>query len=537
MRAARVDPVAAFALAFALVCALLLALPAGTVTTRYVNDLFVFLDGVHRIAEGQVPNRDFHTALGPVVYYLPSLGRWISGSMGGAMPVGMALLLVVLAPAAAWILGSRLPPAIGIPLAAYLLLVLAVPANLGESIAALSFAMFYNRIGWAALGLLLVLYLPPLRPSRRQVWLDAACAAGLVLLMIYSKISYGAVGGAFLVLVLLVAPQRGWAAGAIGFVLAGCVAVEAVWGGSAAHLADLALAGRVSGDPGTLDKLGEVVLRNLADYVVFGMLAALAVWRTRSLRHGLFFGFCAGAGFALMSQNFQHAGMITLGAGGAVAAALLIRTGSGAGPHRALAAGAPLALLALLAPAIVHMAATLGLHAGLAAAGSGTAVPLDRFRDIRLAELWTGGETPAFRRYFDSLADGAQALRDLDESPERVLVLDFVNPFAAGLGLPPASGDGTWYHWDRTINDAHHLPAERLFRDVRIVLEPKSPIEHWTAAGMRQLYSAYLDEHFALAWETADWKLHVARPSPSETAGRTPEGAEDAIAPGPAGGG
>jgi hypothetical protein len=267
------------------------------------------------------------------------------------------------------------------------------------------------------------------------------------------------------------------------------------------------------------------------------MLAALTVWHTRSLRHGLFFGFCAGAGFALMSQNFQHVGMITLGAGGAVAAALLTRSGRGTPlPHRALVAGAPLALLALLAPAIVHMAATLGLHVGLAVARSGTAVPLERFQEIRLAELWTGGEGPAFRRYFKSLKDGAQALRDLDEAPERILVLDFVNPFSAGLGLPPATGDSTWYHWDRTINDAHHMPAERLFRDVRIVLEPKLPIEHWTGAGMRQLYSAYLDEHFALARETADWRVYVAPPSPAETAGRTPGGG-GGTAPRSAGGG
>jgi hypothetical protein len=397
--------------------------------------------------------------------------------------------------------------------------------------------MFYNRIGWAALGLLLLLYLPPLRPSRRQARVDAICAAGLVLLMIYTKISYGAVGSAFLGLVLLISPQRRWAAGALGLVLAGCVAVEAVWGGSASHLADLALAGRVSGDLGTLDELGEVILRNLADYVVFGMLSALTLWRTRSLRHGLFFGFCAGAGFALMSQNFQQTGMITLAAGGAVAAAILVRAGGATPWLRMAAAGAPLPLLALLAPAIVHMAATLGLHAGLAAAGSGTSVPLTRFEGIRLAQLWTGGEYPAFRRYLESLEDGAQALQGLGGAPERVVVLDFVNPFSAGLGLAPATGDVTWYHWDRTINEAHSLPAERLFRDVRIVLEPKSPIEHWTAAGMRQIYANYLDENFVLAGETADWKAYVARPSPPETVSRTPEAGEASTAPPSTGGG
>jgi hypothetical protein len=165
------------------------------------------------------------------------------------------------------------------------------------------------------------------------------------------------------------------------------------------------------------------------------------------------------------------------------------------------------------------------------------AVPLPRFDGIRLAELWTGGEYPAFRRYFESLEDGAQALRSLNAEPERVLVLDFVNPFTAGLGLPPAKGDGTWYHWDRTISDTQFLPAEALFRDVRIVLEPKSPIEHWTAAGMRQIYSEHLAEQFSLVRETADWRVHVARPSPPETVSRSPVADEASTAPRSAGGG
>ena len=70
-----------------LLCALLLAGPGRTVTTAYVNDLFIFLDGAHRVASGQVPNRDFHTALGPLVYYIPAAGLLLSGHLGAAMPL------------------------------------------------------------------------------------------------------------------------------------------------------------------------------------------------------------------------------------------------------------------------------------------------------------------------------------------------------------------------------------------------------------------------------------------------------------------
>ena len=63
--------------------ALLLALPGQTVTTRYLNDLFVILDGAYRVAAGQVPNQDFHTPLGPLTYYLTAAGYALSGTLGG----------------------------------------------------------------------------------------------------------------------------------------------------------------------------------------------------------------------------------------------------------------------------------------------------------------------------------------------------------------------------------------------------------------------------------------------------------------------
>src|SRR5919112_5414572 len=98
--------VAALVLIMAAVCALLLAVPGQSATAKYVNDLFIFLDGAHRVVSGQVPNRDFHTALGPLVYYLPALGQWLTGSLGSAIPVGVAVLLAALAPVTAHVLGT-----------------------------------------------------------------------------------------------------------------------------------------------------------------------------------------------------------------------------------------------------------------------------------------------------------------------------------------------------------------------------------------------------------------------------------------------
>src|SRR5207237_10470170 len=85
-----VRPVSANAVAstialIAVLAAILLAAPGQTVSARYLNDLMVFLDGGHRIVSGQIPNRDFHTPLGPLVSLLPAVGLLITGILVASM--------------------------------------------------------------------------------------------------------------------------------------------------------------------------------------------------------------------------------------------------------------------------------------------------------------------------------------------------------------------------------------------------------------------------------------------------------------------
>jgi len=521
-------PVRGIRLAVAASCALMLALPGQTITTKYLNDLFIFLDGVHRIHWGQVPNRDFHTALGPLVYYIPALGYRLTGSFGGAMPAGMAMVVALLALAASHILGTRLRAAIALPLGIGLILVAAVPINLGETIGDLSFAMFYNRIGWAALGCLLAMHLRPERPGRYQRTLDAACSALLVLLMLYTKISYGIVGMGFLILMLLDPRQRPWSLAALGPIIAGGLIVEAFWGGSRAHIADLLLAGEVSGSLNVIDQTGQTLLANCPGLALFCLFAGFALWRTRSIRDLLFFGFVAGSGLLLIMQNYQNSGIVTLLTGAAVAVELLARDDRPFSNvrRRSLIAGAQLLFLAFVLPGGVQNAAALGLHTALASLDRGQAAPLPNFAEVRLVRLWSDGDYSAFERYFASLADGARALSRLEPDGGTVLVLDFVGPFSAGLGLKPPAGDSTWHHWGRTFNETSFLPPEALFRDVRMVMEPKSPVDSATAEGLEAVYGAYVADHYELVAETSDWKLHGLRASPAETVSRSPNEAE-----------
>ncbi|HEV2605902.1 MAG TPA: hypothetical protein VGU24_19810 [Microvirga sp.] len=506
--ASRTVPTAGLLIAAAAAFALLLALPGQTITTAYVNDLFIFLDGAYRIAAGQVPNRDFHTALGPLVFYLPALGLWVSGTLGGAMPTGMALLLGFLAPVVAHVLASRLRPAVALPFGVFLLLVLAVPMNLGESIRALSFAMFYNRIGWAALALLLVMYCPPLRPSRRQAWLDALSAAALTVLMLTLKVTYGVVALAFLAFMLLDRHQRRWAGGAIGLTLLAGLLIELVWGASFAHFYDLLLTSQVSGARGFVDwTLG--FLRHLADYVMFGIIAGLALWRSRSWRDALFYGFCAGVGLVIMAQNSQPWGIITVHAGAAVGAELLLRSEEFRTRAWTFARGVPLVLLALVLPTAVHCLLALGLHAGLAAARFGEPFPMAGYGQVRLALLWEPGDHDFSSAYLASLKDGAALLATVD-NPKHVSVLDFANPFSAGLGLDPPRGDNAWLHWGRNVSLEHHLPGGDLLGGVHLLMVPKWGINNIPLA---DLYADTIRTQFEPARESAAWTLYRRRES------------------------
>ncbi|OWV80716.1 hypothetical protein ATY77_23775 [Rhizobium sp. R634] len=493
----------------------LLALPGGTVTTKYVNDLFVFLDGAHRIAAGQVPNVDFHTSLGPLTFYIPALGYALSGSMGAAMPVGMSLLILFLSLVAAEVVGSRMHWAFGLPLATFLLLVVAAPANPGERIGELSFAMFYNRIGWASLGLLLVMYLRRLPGASSGKSADAACASFLVLVMLYTKVTYGVVGLAFLVFMLFDRRQIGWVTLAFGLVAASILVIELVWGGGVKYLLDISLAGKNSGGLPTMTALGHVVRTNLADLLAYLAVAIILFILTPSYRHLLFVGFSIATGILLIEQNFQFFGILTLGASAAVLSESLFRTELRCRYARAHIA-LPLLSAFLLIPAAVTNAVSLAIHAYYTAGERGEAIRLPAFSEIRLVQMWSAGQYEYFRDYNRTLADASAALSQLNAGSECVAVLDFVNPFSAGLDRTPPAGDSVWYHWGRTLGPDYHPAAEEMFADVDLILDPKWPIEIWTGNGMRDIYAHYIARHYDLVRETADWRIYRRNASRTE---------------------
>jgi hypothetical protein len=352
------------------------------------------------------------------------------------------------------------------------------------------------------------MYLPPVRDSRLQMWLDAGCAAALIVMQCYTKSTYGVVAIAFVLFMLSDRRQWRWAALALGISAATAVLVELLWQGSRAYVSDLLLAAKVSGGR-DLEAIVRGGLNNLPDVVLFAMATGLALWVTRSVRLAIFALGCLASGALILSQNAHGWGIITLFAGAVVAAELALRfrppDGQG-GPLTFLVAGTPLMLVALLLPPIVRHATTLLLHFSLAMSDFGERLPLPAMEDVRHGYIWPENHNGFAENYIASFAEGAEALAALDTPIERVVVLDFVNPFSAGLGTAPARGDSSWLHWNRNVSDETFLPGEEIMGDAKFVMVPL-----WGVNGppLFHLYQPYLDRHFKRVAITKQWTIFL----------------------------
>jgi hypothetical protein len=153
------------------------------------------------------------------------------------------------------------------------------------------------------------MHLRPENPKPRQTVLDIGAASVLILLLVYTKMTYGVVALAFLFLTLLQPAQRLWAGGALAASAAAALSVEFFWGGTRGYIADLMRATNVSGVTPVTDDLRSL-LTTSEEYAVFLSLAALAIWQRPGVSDFLFYGFygfygfCACAGFVLLNQNF-----------------------------------------------------------------------------------------------------------------------------------------------------------------------------------------------------------------------------------------
>jgi len=533
-------PAAAVAATLVVLLYLLIS-PGRSLSGIYANDLMVFYDGAHRILSGQIPNRDFHTPLGPIAYLLPAIGLKLGGSLGAMMPVATAVFAAILAPLLLYASASRLPLTPALLMIVFALTLAIAPVNPGDSWLAPTYAMFYNRFAWAGLGTLFLFALP--RRAGGPL-LDAACMAALVLLLLYLKISYGAVGVAFVLGLLALPGSRRAAIYALAAIGGGVVLVHLVWGETLVYLLDVREAGEVSGAlRGGLYRMVVAASSNLWQEGAYAAAIAYAAIRRVRIVYLAASLIMAACGLVLLNQNAQSMEIPVLLPAALVA---LLAPGREPGARPAYGAAALLMAAALALPALVN--GGLGLryirhelaHSprspsdfasldGLVTfeapfqPGDPTSPRLVSDPDA-LPKAFRAGWTPTATfnilrqirtrqpigqsEYLWTIADGAQALRARPDLGGPVFTFDLANPFNAVLGRPPPEGDASWNHYDRTFNEHIFLPPEVALRTVKVIMEPKDPVEIYSAVYLKKNYQQYLDRHFRPALETTYWRIY-----------------------------
>ena len=492
--------------------------PPVVLSSEMSWDLLFNLAGAWHLHFGHVPHVDFHEAVGQLTFVLTNIGVQVVGASPRALLVGIGIvtaLVFVFATLAAW---RRLPLIPAALFVVFVCLLVVRPANVGDAPNAYSFAMIYNRYGWAAVSIIgLILFLPPQRRSAAD-FADMVAVAVLTVGLFYLKVTYFAVAIATIVVALAVSPHvaarwRGWAV--VCLLAAALILAPFNW----LYLSDLMAtvqAGVVRDDAAFyFNDFAE----NAAEYAPYVAAVGIALWlwwRGKAPRGvPVAVAFLLLAGLGLLSQNSQsHSVPLAV-----VIAFLLYQV------LQRLQAAAVLLCALLLFPlaAIVSSTVSIAGYHSRTAAGylrivettnlRGLAVPAEP--DGVIAAFASGREGPRLLNraravrpryelspyeYVQTLEEAATLLRDNGLASGKIAVFDQVNPLPFMLGLEPPRGSNLWSGFG-----APTLPAETYLADVDRILIPKfSTNIAWTQTA-QSVYAGYLAAHFEPRTEGRSW--------------------------------
>jgi hypothetical protein len=524
-----------------------------TYLKAYPQDLFMTLDGMYRINNGQHIYTDFSTPLGIALYSVPLLFVHSASDLVLSINYASGLYLLIGFVVVAYLTWTRLSPVLGLALGIWIALALAARMNAGDGPMAVTLAENYNRNCLAALALALLIFRTPRASGLMIAIADGLLYALLTAFCLYTKITYGLVALAFAPIVIYPHSRRlvTFSSFAIAFGLL-VVAVEYGYGTRFQWLQAVQTAAGAGSllSPGPI---AGVVFENVGELLVCVLVPAWFLWRERRItpRTVIFFVMVIGASVLLARFNgsriflFLPAVMFFV----AAPAALPLREGQFAEPGgprqetwRHAFTAVTLAVLTLQsAPAFINvlfftygsltqppMVAgddVLGRIVFGAASESadrartlrtqnnedvisvildGHTIALDAFalgRAFRPMQRWDTLTMPEFRDY---LTDGMRAAREGCKQGDRILTMDVLNPFPLLLGWPEGGGM-TYLQPDQTLSNKAHPAPEKMFQNIDCVLVPKLPVLMAARNLMRDIYGAYLSQHFNPVAETALW--------------------------------
>jgi hypothetical protein len=516
--------------AFVVMLGVLRLLLGGFPQNAYPHDLFIFLDGAWRIINGQRPQVDFNSNLGPLMYLFTAGGLLLTHQAVHAAAVAQTAFAAIIALLTAYIAFRRMPqvPAILVTLAAVLITM--SPCNTGEEPFFITYAMLYNRVGFGFLAFILIEATQPPheRHSARREELIGGLLSGFVFaFLFFLKFTYGIMA---LLLLLLLIPYRAQSRQRfIGFLLGAVASSLPIFWYLDFHIAAI-LSNLALGASAKRIVLADAILRVDAYAQVILLLALLAalsaliprtigrinVWQS-GLRRAWAVAVVSLAALGLLLSNAQFDGLPLAALMCVIVAGEMVCVGQLTENDSRVSIASTLVLLGLLVPVVSVLFWDSGAFAfaALRAAGirgakdSPLASPVAS--DFKTSKTFlTGLRT---QPYTDYINEGLDLLRNNSSPNDSIVTLDFVNPFPFLLQRRPASGGTTCLHYQTTFNEAHHLSPEQLLGDTMLVMWPKTYEEPGLGSGIEKVYADAVLERFTPVAETPMWRLLRRKPT------------------------
>ena len=516
--------------AVALVCGLA-AYIGMPVLREFEHDVLNALSNAYRVSQGQIPHRDFSSAFGPLLFLIEAAGLAISGMRPAGIGYANAVFGAVIALWTYRVARGRLAGAGAFVLGVYAVLLITAPFSLGYSPLAFTYAMLYNRYGYALLGIILLeCGLQALRAPVGEVQgAGRGFSAGAAwALLLFLKISYAILAVPFLLLWVCCGAGRRRRLLALcgGFGMVAAIVLCYLRFDLADMFRDLAYAaiGR-----GTTWRLGStlspvVVIESIPLLLLAAVSAAGtgetgsrdALWRRARVWLFVLAAVCVGG--LLLSTNHQAMSLPLDGFAAVVLVDTVVRRQSRGGDDRTRW------LLAMFLGALCLLPLTLMNGVSLAAAAweryRGPETPVVRIQSARGASIALGPVESALTTetggaaYAEALNDGLDLIRTHTEAGDGVMTIDQFNPFNYLLDRPTPRGGMATASYNMTFSDAAHPSAGRFFGDARWVLVRKYsqaagdfPIEDYFIQGLLRVYGPALQQRFRPVAETGHWIL------------------------------
>jgi len=139
-----------------------------------------------------------------------------------------------------------------------------------------------------------------------------------------------------------------------------------------------------------------------------------------------------------------------------------------------------------------------------------------------ISQVWIQPRNMIDNLWYLYLEDADRMLRPLVGSGDRVLSLDYINPFPYLLDLPAPRGDHLYWSFDRNVSPQTAPAPAALCADADWVMVPRLELFHDSSSMKQHLYLPWIKAHYRLQESSPWWDCYRRRVAQGPTVGLTP---------------